>query len=250
MATFIKVKDTIYKVKAKDEEYYYADELQIRKEYTLDKNEYLKQFDEKVIGIEKYGIGKHPIYNYKIYSHKLDHRKLKVKVKHDEVDTIINSLQNTYLVNDKLVVDYRMYNNLLYKFEDEIVTRYDILCTLILFNEKHFIKEKLRDIKDFLSNDYLFDIYIKHDDEILKLYNKIKKYKTKIKGVRNVECPCCYENKKVKINRYQCEHPICDSCYSNWKSNTCPTCRKYKNNISNFEEYLECCEINQANKCF
>ena len=39
MATFIKVKDTIYKVKAKDEDYYYADELQIRKEYTLDKNE-------------------------------------------------------------------------------------------------------------------------------------------------------------------------------------------------------------------
>ncbi len=133
MATFIKVKDTIYKVKAKDEDYYYTDELQIRKEYTLDKNEYLKQFDEKVIGIEKYGIGKHPIYNYKIYSHKLDHRKLKVKVKHDEVDTIINSIQNTYLVNDKLVVDYKMYNNLLYKFED-------VLCILILFNEKNFIK--------------------------------------------------------------------------------------------------------------
>jgi hypothetical protein len=246
MNKFIKVRNNIYKVNSKDSIYFYVFELDIRREYILDKNKYLKQFDEATIGCEKYSIGEHPIYHYKIYNNEKKNNNI-IEIRCDEVDEMFYSLSYLVLINDKLYEDRNIHFDVLMNFKENIEKKYEILTSLILYNNKNYMKyeneARIKDIQEFLSIDYLYDKYIKNDETMMKLYDNIKKLKVKVKSVKNIECPCCYDNKHVKIGRYQCNHAICDTCYSNWKNKTCMMCRSYKNNVSDVNEYKEWCNL-------
>ena len=46
----------------------------------------------------------------------------------------------------------------------------------------------------------------------------------------------CESTKNTFINKYNCFHSICNSCYDKWTGFNCPLCRAHKTNINTYED--------------
>jgi hypothetical protein len=226
MDKFIKVKDVIYKVMNDDNIYCYVNELQYSN-MELNLNNY--EFDVEFMKYCKY-----PIYNYKVYVNKIKSDEL-IKYSYlEDVDEILFDLEGVYLLNGKLCYDTPDDDI------DLIKQNYQMECYLIMLSSKEF---KLKDnnkrielIKEFVMNEYIYNLKIKDNEVLMKLYKPLLKYKIKPQKSKN-ECVVCYSNKKTSINKYNCCHSICNSCYDNWNGHNCPMCRACKVNITNSDEH-------------
>lgn len=176
--------------------------------------------------------------------------QLKIKNLHKKSYTLIENVDNCYLSNGELHLDYiNKWSNVVNELN--LQTEYCVKYYISLLTNGKFKKRYYRDRDDEL---YFFCLLIARSSppiknslsylEVIeslgftKIFNVLKEEAIrnemkKFKIAPNETCPCCLSDEiNNYIGLYKCSHHTCYDCYINWQSKTCPICRAGDNYIN------------------